>query len=103
VLLRTKCAFEGLLETGDDEAESAEGRVSEDRDQREKLAIQGEGDDRMRRCASRKAGRFCPTIPRPTVQVNAYGEPFKIDAHGMRTLQIASARLDWDSHQLAGI
>ncbi len=52
--------------------------------------------------AAQSLGRFCPTTPRPTVQVNAYAEPFKIDAHGMRTAQIASARLDWETHQLAG-
>jgi hypothetical protein len=51
--------------------------------------------------AAQSLGKFCPTTPRPTVQVNAYGEPFQIDAHGQRTAQIASARLDWETHRLA--
>jgi hypothetical protein len=51
--------------------------------------------------AAHSLGEFCPTTPRPSVQVNAYGEPFQIDAHGQRTLQIADARLDWATHQLS--
>jgi hypothetical protein len=52
--------------------------------------------------AAQSLGRFCATTPRPSVQVNAYKEPFQIDAHGQRTLQIADARLDWATHQLSG-
>jgi hypothetical protein len=52
--------------------------------------------------AAQSLGKLCPTTPRPTVQVNAYAEPFQIDAHGQRTAQVASARLDWTTHVLAG-
>jgi len=52
--------------------------------------------------AAHSLGAVCPTTPRPTVQVNAYAEPFKIDEHGQRTLQIADARLNWETHELSG-
>jgi hypothetical protein len=52
--------------------------------------------------AAHSLGEYCATTPHLTVQVNAYAEPFKIDAHGTRTLQIADARLDWSTHQLSG-
>jgi hypothetical protein len=51
--------------------------------------------------AAQSLGKFCPTTPRPSVQVNAYDRPFQIDAHGQRTPQIADARLDWGTHQLS--
>jgi hypothetical protein len=52
--------------------------------------------------AAHSLGQYCPTTPRPSVQVNAYAEPFKIDDHGMRTASVASASLNWETHQLAG-
>jgi hypothetical protein len=52
--------------------------------------------------AAHSLGQYCPTTPRPTVQVNAYAEPFKVDDHGMRTASVASANLNWETHQLSG-
>jgi len=66
-----------------------------------KLAVTA--DDLVKKAmtdAAARLGAQCPTTPRSWVQVNAYAGAFSIDAHGERTVPVASARWDWERREL---